>query len=141
MRLCVLDCSFAMAWVFEDEANSDADALAERLRENDSVVVPAVLWSLEVANALRTGVLKKRITPERAEERRVAFANLPVVTVPCPHGLGDSLKALRHTHGLTSSDATYLAVAIEHSLALATNDDPLRKAAKKAGVSLWRERG
>jgi predicted nucleic acid-binding protein len=126
-----------MAWVFEDEANSDADVLAQRLRENDSVVVPAVLWALEVANTLRTAVLKKRITQEKAEERRKAFSELPIVTVPCPHGLSDSLNTLMRAHQLTSYDAAYLAVALEQSLPLATNDEPLRKAALKAGVSLW----
>ena len=127
-----------MAWVFEDEANSVADALAERLRGNDSVVVPAVLWTLEVANALRTGVIRKRITPEKAEERRKAFSELPVVTVPSPDALGDSLSRLMHTHDLTSYDATYLAIALEHSLHLASNDKQLQNAATAAGVELWR---
>lgn len=139
MRLCVLDCSFAMAWVFEDERNSVADALLERLKVQDTVVVPAVLWNLEVRNALRTGVIRKRIQPPYAEERRLAFELVPRVVVPCPHGLSDGLNALMLANDLTSYDASYLAIAMELRMSLATKDTKLITAARREGVSLFQE--
>ncbi len=55
LRLCVLDASFAMTWVFADEADPTAEALLTRLEGADSVVVPAVLWSAVAAHAAGVG--------------------------------------------------------------------------------------
>lgn len=138
MRLCVVDCSFAMAWVFADEANPTADALLQRLEHSDSIVVPAVLWALEVRNTLRSAVRRKRLTETEAEQRRLALLDLPRITVSCPNGLGPVLDRLIRTHDLSSYDATYLAVALEHGLPLATTDAALANAAEAAGVAPYR---
>ena len=137
MRLCVLDSSFALSWVFEDEQNPAAMALQDRLLLGDSVVVPAVLWGLEIRNALRNAVRRRRIDAQQAEERRLLLARVPRITVAAPPGLGDVVDRLVCTHGLTSYDAVYLALAIEHGLPLATGDDALREAAPAVGVRLW----
>ena len=137
MRLCVVDCSFAMAWVFADEKNSAADALLRRLEQGDTIVVPAVLWGLEVRNTLRSGVLRKRMTAAQADERRMALLDLPRISVSCPAGLGDVLDRLIRVHGLTSYDAVYLAIAIEHGLPLATSDEALAAAAQAAEVARY----
>jgi predicted nucleic acid-binding protein len=134
MRRCVLDSSFALAWVFADEHNPLADTLQEQLHRGDSVVVPAVLWGLEVRNALRSAVRRRRLTVDEAEVRRQLLAALPRVSVAAPAGLGDPIDRLMRAHGLTSYDAVYLAVALELSLPLATGDEDLRAAALVAGV-------
>lgn len=140
MRLCVLDSSFALAWVFEDEVEPAAARLAERLTAGDSVVVPAVLWSLEIRNALRSAVRRKRLSSARAEQQRRALESVPRVQVPCPHGLGDEVDRLVLAHDLTSYDAAYLAVAVRHSLPLATLDQDLEAAALAEGVASFRQR-
>lgn len=137
MRLCVLDASFAMAWVFADEGNPLADGLLERLGKTDSVVVPAVLWSLEVRNVLRTAVRRNRLSAELAEQYRLALQDLPKVVVACPNGLGDVVDELVLVHDLRSYDAAYLAVAIEHGLPLATADERLASAAGAVGVERY----
>lgn len=137
MRLCVVDCSFAMAWVFADEKNPAADALLRRLEQGDTIVVPAVLWGLEVRNTLRSSVLRKRMTAAQADERRLALLDLPRISVTCPAGLGDVLDRLIRAYALTSYDAVYLAVAIEHGLPLATSDEALADAAERAGVAKY----
>lgn len=139
MRLCVVDSSFALAWVFEDEANAAADALLSRLEVQDTMVVPAVLWSLDVRNALRSAVKRGRLLPEHAEQRRLALEAVPRVTVRCPHGLGDRIDALMRTHDLTSYDAAYLAITIEQGLPLATADARLAEAARREGVPSLRD--
>lgn len=141
MRLCVVDCSFTMAWVFADERNPLADALLDRLDTEHAFVVPAVLWGLEVRNTLRSAVRRRRLTAADAEQRRRALADLPKIAVACPNGLGDTVDALVRTHDLTSYDAAYLAVAIEHELPLATADAALALAAKAAGVPRYGEPG
>jgi predicted nucleic acid-binding protein len=69
----------------------------------------------------------------------MAFGRLPVITVPCPHGLGEQIADLMQAHGLTSYDAAYLAVAIAEGLPLASFDAVLRRAASATGVALWGE--
>ncbi len=137
MRLCVVDCSFALAWVFEDERDTIADELLGRLSNGDSFDVPAVLWGLEVRNALRGAVRRRRLTPPQAEERRLLLGRMPRVTVTTPPGLGDELDALIRAHGLTSYDAVYLALALEHGLPLATKDSDLRVATLAAGGEVF----
>ncbi len=134
MRLCVLDASFAMAWVFADEAHALADALLARLESGDTVVVPAVLWSLDVRNVLRSAVRRGRLSPELAEQHRLLLRDLPRVAAACPNGLGDEVDELVRAHDLTSYDAVYLAVASEHDLPLATADARLAAAADSAGL-------
>ena len=56
----VLDCSLTVAWFFEDEANSYAQAVEDSLPAA-AAIVPS-LWSLEVANALLIGERRKRAT-------------------------------------------------------------------------------
>lgn len=41
MAIFVVDASAALAWCFEDEANTWTEGLLERLREGDRMVVPA----------------------------------------------------------------------------------------------------
>ena len=41
MAIFVVDASAALAWCFEDEADSWTDGLLERLRKGDRIVVPA----------------------------------------------------------------------------------------------------
>jgi predicted nucleic acid-binding protein len=139
MRLCVVDCSFAMAWMCADEKNALADELLARIEQADSIVVPAVLWALEVRNALRTAVRRKRLTAVAAEAMRLSMLDLPRITVSCPPGLGDELDRLVRECELTSYDAVYLAVAMEHGLPLATRDEQLATAARKVRVGRFGE--
>jgi len=48
------------------------------------------------------------------------------------------LSALADTHQLSVYDAAYLELAERRALSLACNDGPLRKAAKKVGIALWK---
>jgi predicted nucleic acid-binding protein len=43
-------------------------------------------------------------------------------------------------YGLTSYDASYLYLAMRNGIALATLDEKLRTAARKAKVALWERR-
>jgi predicted nucleic acid-binding protein len=60
MASFVVDASVTLTWCFEDEANTAADALLERLRGGDQVCVPAH-WPTEVSNGLLMALRKKRI--------------------------------------------------------------------------------
>jgi predicted nucleic acid-binding protein len=126
-----------MSWVFEDERNEVAETLLARLERQDSIVVPAVLWSLEVRNALRTAVRRRRLTVAEADQGRRFLAELPKLAVACPPGLGDTLDQLVRECDLTSYDAAYVAIASEHGLPLATSDEQLATAAASVGVTRY----
>ncbi len=131
----VIDSSVAMAWCFEDETTQRTEALLDRL-ETDPAVVP-LHWSLEVANVLRSAVRKGRLTKSAAAEKLSALASLPIRYDTLTHQLAFTATwQLVQKHGLTSYDAAYLELAVRLGAPLATNDEELIAAAKKAGVAL-----
>jgi predicted nucleic acid-binding protein len=88
----VLDASIAPAWCFADEATPAADALLDRLADEEAAA-PA-LWRLEVANALTMAERRDRLSAKGTER---AF-----------HDLLDLARSER----LTVYDAAYLELAL-----------------------------
>ena len=137
-RAFVADASVAVAWVHPRQADAETAAMLDAIGDGVRLEVPA-LWPLEVANALlvlrrrrklseedrQAGLGWLRRLPFRIDDEgaRVAFARL-----------GD----LAATHDLSVYDAAYLDLAQRRALPLGCKDGPLRKAAAKAGVALWR---
>ena len=131
----VADCSLAMAWCFEDEVTPRTEALLDRT-ETDPVVVP-LHWALEVTNVLRTAVKRGRLTEARSLQKAAALMSLSVRYDSLTHQLAfTSTYQLAQKYKLTSYDAAYLELAIRLGADLATTDDGLIHAAKKAGVIL-----
>ena len=129
----VIDASVAMSWCFEDEASGKADAVLERLRDEDAAV-PAV-WPLEVANVLLVAERRGRLSEAKANRFLELLSQLPIDVDSSPTDVPGTVAAGRR-HGLTSCDASYLVLAERLGASLATVDDPLAKAARKAGVQL-----
>ena len=131
----VLDCSVAMAWLFQDEATPKTAALLNRLAA-ETAVVPA-WWSIEITNVLAMAERQGRITPAQSD---AFIADLSMLAIErddeAPARAFTHLLALCRSHRLTSYDAIYLDLAIRRSLPLATLDDDLRRAAKKLGIAL-----
>ncbi|MDB6076154.1 MAG: hypothetical protein JWO89_3794 [Verrucomicrobiaceae bacterium] len=133
----VIDTSVAAAMIFEDESSDLAEALEPVMLAGGKLVAPAlILW--ELTNALRSAVLSKRITKEKASNSLLKFCALPIEAVETPmlSELPD-LLTLAVKHQLTSYDASYLQLAMLHQLPLATHDGPLRTAAVKEKVALF----
>lgn len=131
----VIDCSVAMAWLFQDEATPRTSALLKRLA-TETAIVPA-WWFIEIANVLAMAERKGRISPPQSD----AFArNISALRIERDHGAPDrafnQILALCRSHRLTSYDAIYLDLALRSSLPLATLDEDLRKAAKKLKVTV-----
>jgi predicted nucleic acid-binding protein len=131
----VVDCSIAMTWLFNDEATPVTAALLERLVA-ETALVPA-WWFIEIANVIAMAERKGRIS---AAQSSAFIADLNLLDVERddhgPSRAFDHLLPLCRKHRLTSYDALYLDLALRRQLPLATLDDDLRTAAKKAGVSL-----
>lgn len=81
MALFVVDASLALAWCFEDEASPLANTLLERLRQGDSIVVPAH-WPAEISNGLLVAQRTKRIKVGDAARFWDEFSRLPIEAEP-----------------------------------------------------------
>ena len=120
-------------WYLEDQATAYSEAIAKQLHD-DHAVVPA-LWELEFSNVLRTACRRHRMDAHSAQAVAAQIALLPINVdrqgVPPAELLGLALR-----FGLTSYDASYLALALRLQLPIATVDTTLRAAALSSGVGL-----
>lgn len=131
----VVDCSIAMAWLFNDEATPKTAALLNRLA-TETVLVPA-WWFIEITNVLAMAERKGRIKPTESDAFIADLSKLGIERDDeAPDRAFTHLLALCRRHRLTSYDAIYLDLAVRRNLPLATLDDALRKAAHKSGVRL-----
>jgi len=131
----VLDTSLALAWCFEDESSSTADAILDLL-VSSGAIVPAI-WPVEVGNALLAGERRKRITPAETARFLELLRSLNIHLDDAGLGLGvDDLVALARSHKLSVYDAAYLSLAMREGIPLATLDRSLARAAQRAGISL-----
>jgi len=132
----VLDASVVLAWCFPDENAAVADHAADLFKQGHTGVVPS-FWPHEVLNALLVGEKRKRISTELARSFLDDLAVLPIVLEQCPAAIVfDRMQRLSREHGLTAYDAAYLDLALDRGLPLATLDEDLVVACKKAHVRL-----
>lgn len=136
MKEFVLDCSATLPWVFASETTKATDALHSVLIAGGKAWVPA-LWHLELGNVLLGARRKGRIDQAGIEKflSTLELYDIEVDGETMPVAWTKTL-ALAERFGLTVYDATYLELALRKGLPLATLDESLRKAIKKAGGSL-----
>jgi predicted nucleic acid-binding protein len=129
----VLDASIAVAWAFDDETDPRADAIAELLV--DAFALVPSLWHVELANVLAMGLRRGRIDPDGITEFMADIDAFDIRTdAVTPHA--GRLASASAEHGLSAYDASYLVLAADRALPLATGDRALAEAALAAGVSL-----
>jgi predicted nucleic acid-binding protein len=129
----VLDASIAVAWAFDDEAGQRADAVAELLV--DAFALVPSLWHVELANALAIGLKRGRIDADGIAAFMASISTFDIRTdTVTPHA--GRLAVAAAAHGLSAYDASYLVLAEDRALPLATGERALAQAAKAAGVSL-----
>ena len=138
MNQVVLDASVALAWCFPDESNDAADQILASL-ENYSLLIPAI-WPLEIANALLVGERTQRLHETEAQRFLELLEGLPLIqdTAPLKEAVVQVLPLARK-YNLSAYDAAYLELAARRRAPLATLDKRLRKAAEKAGLTLFAE--
>ena len=131
----VMDNSVVMTWCFQDQADSYADSVLDRLTEA-TAYVPSV-WPLEVVNVLLTAERKKYIGHADSIRFVSLLLQLPInVDYESPQKVMHDLIGLGRAHGLSSYAASYLSLAMKKGLPLATLDKNLRDAAESVGVQL-----
>lgn len=137
----VLDSSVALAWALPDETSDRADRLLARASSSNVFWVPA-LWWYEVANALTVARRRRRL----AEADRARIVELyGMLTIRTDGELDANAMWRFHTlaeeYGLSAYDAAYLELALRRGLRLATFDQQMISAARKAGVRIARPKG
>lgn len=128
-----LDCSIAVAWLFDDEASPETDALLERLRD-DGALVPG-LWRLELGNVLAHAERRNRIAAPQVAAYLDLLDRLPIVTDTETESRAlREILTLARTKNLTTHDAAYLELAMRRNAELATRDKALIRAARGLGI-------
>ena len=133
MSAFVLDCSIAVAWLFDDEATPETDALLDRLKD-DSALVPG-LWRLEIGNVLARAERHKRVSGAQVAAHLELLDRLPIVTdTETERRAFREILTLAGSERLTTHDAAYLELAMRRGIALATRDNALIQAARHLDV-------
>ncbi len=136
MSRFVLDASVVLTWCFPDENAALARHIASLFKRGDTAVAPA-FWPHEVLNALLVGEKRKRISKELVRSFLGDLATLPIVLEQFPAGVVFArIERLSREHSLTAYDAAYLDLALDSGLPLATLDEDLVRACRKARVRL-----
>jgi len=125
----VLDGSFALSLVLPDESAPPHITP----RDLAYAVVPT-LWIYEVTSGLNVAVKRGRIDANDADRALQYFHDLHLESV---HPRSTDVLECARTTGLTVYDASYLVVAQQLGVALATHDDALVSAARSQGIDLY----
>ena len=132
----VLDNSVTMRWFFGDGKPQQLAYARKALdaMKQDSALVP-VTWGLEVANVIAKAEAKALVTEARSGAflEMLEGVDIEVDAATFVHALSDTLQLARR-YKLSAYDASYLELALRLGIPLATLDEDLQKAAKKAGV-------
>lgn len=132
----VLDNSVTMRWFFGDgkpQKLAYAGKILDAMKKT-SAHVPAT-WALEVANVIAGAEAKGLVTEARSQAflEMLEGVDIEVDAATSAHALSGTLQLARR-YKLSAYDASYLELALRLGMPLATLDEDLQKAAKKAGV-------
>ena len=131
----VLDASMTMACLFEDESPKATAEVLNQIVES-GVTVPAI-WRLEIANAFRTSVRRRRCTDDYVDESLDNLRELPIATdLETDSRAWEATHELSRIENLTPYDACYLELAIRLGATLASCDADLVAAARRRGVDV-----
>lgn len=133
----VLDASVTLAWLIDTSIDPYALRVRRLLLKGCKALVPS-LWQLELANGF---LMAERLAILTGTESEQILQNFGAVLGSAIQIVQDTTPVVRiisaaHAAGLTAYDATYLQLAKQEQLPIATVDRGLAQAAKRAGVAL-----
>jgi predicted nucleic acid-binding protein len=135
--VAVLDASAALSWLFADERDEQALAMARAVGVHGALVPPLFRW--EVQNALVFAVRRKRLSLDQATsllhdlDAVSLIADEAILHAPLSAGFG-----LAQRFELTAYDVAYVELAVRSSLPIMTRDGALARAAAELDI-LWHE--
>lgn len=133
----ILDNSVTMRWFFGDGKPQElayARTILDLMKEAAAIV--PVTWGLEVANVVAKAESKGMVTEARSETflEMLKEMDIEADTATFQNAFSSILQLARR-YQLSAYDASYLELALRQGMPLATLDEDLQKAAKKAGVT------
>ena len=138
MAAFVLDASVAISWCFPGDPSEDTPYSRRVLKElvaNDAIVPE--IWAFEIANNIFVSYSKrKRISEQQITEYLSLLRALPIRVEAQSLWENVDLESLARRRNIAAYDAAYLDLALRTGFALATSDEPLRKAAIAEGITV-----
>jgi len=135
----VLDASVTMRWALQDPSVADR-AYADEVLDSfavESSWVPA-LWYTETIHVLRCAEDYGKFGESALTEFVYRLGQLPIkLDNAAPADIQLAVAAILREFKLSGYDAQYLELARRRNVAIATLDNGLRKAAKRAGVAIY----
>ena len=132
----IIDASLAAAWCFPDEQTDYTNGVLRAVAQTMTAAAPR-LWAYEIRNSVLMGVRRKRLAKSDAQEFLRSIEALHIRLLDPPSY--EPIFSLAERYGLTFYDAAYLDLALRKSQPLASLDSELCRAAKQAGVELFRQ--
>ena len=133
----VIDSSIGIGWVHPSQSDDLTQRLLEEAKAGTAIYVPS-LWHLEMANTLIMLVRRKKISDAQREVGLTLLSQLRIIIDNETNRVAFSaISELAGKYALSAYDAAYLELARRKSLPLATRDEALKTAAKKAGAKIF----
>lgn len=134
----VLDASVAMSWLLGDgvaTARAYAMGVLEAMKSEDNRAIVPVVWNLEVANVIAKAEQKGLLVEAQSEAflEMLSGLDIDVDSDTVATALSDTLQIARR-YRLSAYDASYMELSLRAGIPLATLDQDLNKAARRAGI-------
>ena len=122
----VMDASAFLALVLSEERGGEVErVLADIITQNGQVLVPPLFWH-EVMNGLVTSVRRKRISTADLRTIEADISRLPLSQDQAPSEfIRQRIREYTLEHNLSFYDASYLELALRHTMPLLTMDKHL----------------
>lgn len=132
----VLDATVALSWAFQGEGGGYVEEVLDALAEVEATV--SSVWPVQISNGLATAERIHRLEPTESTAFLGLLQSLPIrIDALDARRVFDATHRLARTHGIPTSDATYLDLALRLGLPLATLDSRLRDAAGREGLRIF----
>lgn len=134
----VLDASVAMSWLLGDGVATPrgyAMGVLEAMKSEDNRAIVPVVWNLEVANVIAKAEQKGLLVEAQSEAflEMLSGLDIDVDSDTVATALSDTLQIARR-YRLSAYDASYMELSLRAGMPLATLDQDLNKAARRAGI-------
>lgn len=125
MSEIVIDASVMVSILFEDEESEYSKSVLECIMQGRGVIVPEIFHA-EVLNVILVSERRGRIDNDDIYQMLKFLSDLEVVTMSFTNK--KEILRLARNYNLTSYDATYLGLAINKKIHIATLDKRLMEA-------------
>ncbi|MDP3994900.1 MAG: type II toxin-antitoxin system VapC family toxin [bacterium] len=123
--VCVIDSSFLLStWLPDEKISAEHKICVKDFRANKIIFRSCELLKYEIYNSLKSAVIQKRISREKANILHTAFSLMKIEYVNIDF---EKTFDLSLQHDLTFYDASYLGLAKLHKCKLLTLDKKLEE--------------